>query len=420
MRHFTFKSLEELRRAAQELGAAHVQFEDDPAKVRAALARPVRFGRREIGNSLAVQPMEGCDGTLDGRPDELTWRRYERFARGGAKLIWFEATAVANEGRANTRQLCLHRASVDEFARLLEMIRRTHREHWGTAGDLFVPLQLTHSGRHSVPRPAIAYHNPYIDQKTGIPPDLPPITDPELAEIEDRYVDAARLAVQAGFDAVDMKVTHGYLAAELMGAKTREGCYGGPLENRTRFARNIIGKIRAAVGARLTICMRLGCFDGVPYFRDPQTGIGLPARYTLPYPYGFGVDPRDPQREDLTEVKQAIAWFRESGVERPSARGCQARVDRRGQERVGEPEARSIGLDDALVERLGEACLRIRADDRFHDVGRRLGHSRDDTDDLPCLRPEAGEALAEQALERRGDRERVARRECPAAALERN
>ncbi|MFB3828866.1 MAG: NADH:flavin oxidoreductase [Bryobacteraceae bacterium] len=315
MRHFTYKSLDELRRAARELGAAHVQFEDDPAKVRAVLARPVRFGRHTLGNSLAVQPMEGCDGTLDGLPGELTWRRYRRFALGGAKLIWFEATAVAGEGRANTRQLWLHPASVDEFARLLEMMRRVHRERWGDTGGLLVPLQLTHSGRHSVPHPVIAYHNPYIDLKTGIPPDLPPITDSELAALEDRYVEAARLAAQAGFDAVDMKVTHGYLAAELMGAKTREGRYGGPLENRVRFARNIMGKIRAALGGRLTICMRLGCYDGVPYFRDPQTGIGVPARYALPYPYGFGMDPDDPLREDLTEVKQAIAWFRESGVE---------------------------------------------------------------------------------------------------------
>ena len=109
-----------------------------------------------------------------------------------------------------------------------------------------------------MPRRIIAYHNPFIDAKTGTPPDYPVISDDELERLEDDYVAAARLALEAGFNAVDVKVTHGYLLSELMGAKTREGRYGGSLENRTRFIRNVIGKIRAAVGGQLMLCMRLG------------------------------------------------------------------------------------------------------------------------------------------------------------------
>ncbi|HWB95692.1 MAG TPA: hypothetical protein VG672_03295, partial [Bryobacteraceae bacterium] len=178
-----------------------------------------------------------------------------------------------------------------------------------------IPLQLTHSGRYSVPNKIIAYHNPHIDRKSGTPADQPPISDSELERLEDDYVEAARLALEAGFTAVDLKVVHGYLLSELTGAKTREGRYGGPLENRVRMIRNVLGKLRAAFGRRLRLCMRLGCFDCVPYFKDPQTGFGVPCDYEVPYPYGFGVDPQDPLREDLTDVKQAIAWFRESGVE---------------------------------------------------------------------------------------------------------
>lgn len=262
--------------------------------------------------------MEGCDGELDGRPGELTARRYARFARGGAKLIWFEATAVCREGRANTRQLWLHKGAVDDFARLLEMTRHIHRERYGTADDLLEPLQLTHSGRYSHPRRVIAYHHPTVDRKTGVPPDYPVISDDELERLEDDYVEAARLAVRAGFRAVDIKVTHGYLLSELAGAKVREGRYGGPLENRTRFVRNVAGKIRAALGSKLLLAMRLGCFDSVPYYRDPETGIGVPYEYPVPYPHGFGVDPNDPLREDLSEVKQAVCWFRDWGIELPS------------------------------------------------------------------------------------------------------
>lgn len=315
MRHFLYRTLAELRQSAEALGAAHVRFEEDPARVRQVLARKVRVGEFTTGNSIANHPMEGCDGAPDGRPGELTWRRYERFARGGAKLIWFEATAVCPEGRANPRQLWLHEGTVPEFARLLDMVRRTHAAERGTADDLLIPVQLTHSGRYSAPRRIIAYHNSGVDLKTGTPPDYPVISDDELERLEDVYVHAAQLAVKAGFRAADLKVTHGYLLSELMGAKTREGRYGGPLENRTRFVRNVIGKIRAKLGRGLMLSMRLGCYDGVPYRADPATGLGVPYDYPIPYPYGFGVDANDPLREDLTEVKQAIACFRDAGIE---------------------------------------------------------------------------------------------------------
>jgi 2,4-dienoyl-CoA reductase-like NADH-dependent reductase (Old Yellow Enzyme family) len=259
--------------------------------------------------------MEGCDATLDGHPDELTFRRYERFGAGGAKLIWFEASAIAEEGKANTRQLWLHEATVPSFARLLETTLKHHREIYGTTDDLLAPLQLTHSGRYAVPRRIIAYHNPLIDQKTDTPPDAPVISDDALERLEDAYVKAAGLALKAGFRAVDIKATHGYLLAELLGAKLREGRYGGPLENRTRLIRNVCGKIRAAYGKQLMLCMRLGCFDGVPYKIDPVTKLGVPLDYTVPYPHGFGVNPGNPMEPDFDEVIRAIKMFRDAGVE---------------------------------------------------------------------------------------------------------
>jgi NADPH2 dehydrogenase len=314
MRHFHYQNLDELQRAAEDLGARHVRFEDDPNQIRRQVSRPVDVGGFRVGNALAIHPMEGCDSTPDGRPDELTWRRYQRFAAGGAKLVWFEATAVREDGRANPRQLWITRDNVSDYARLLEMIRRTHRERWGTADDLLEPMQLTHSGRYSFPKRSIVYHNPFIDKKSGTPTDYPVIGDDELERLEDDYVAAARLGVEAGFRAVDIKVTHGYLLSEMTGAKTREGRYGGSLENRLRMIGNVIGKIRAALGSRLLICMRLGCFDSVPYFRSATTGLGVPCDYQTPYPYGFGVDADDPLRDNLTEVKQAIGKFREWGV----------------------------------------------------------------------------------------------------------
>lgn len=283
--------------------------------MQAALARKVRVGSRTAGNSMAIHPMEGCDGTLDGRPDELTWRRYERFARGGAKLIWFEATAVREDGRANPRQIQINSSNVDDYARLYEMMLRAHAEEWCSTDDLIIPIQLTMSGRYSVPTRTIAYHNPVIDRKSGTPHDYPVISDDELERLEDVYVDATGLALRAGFTAVDIKATHGYLLSELLGAKTREGRYGGSLENRTRFFKNVFGKIRARYGSQVMICMRLGCYDCVPFERDPATGLGRPLEFPTPYPWGWGVDKDNPLVPDLTEVKQAIAWFKQWGLE---------------------------------------------------------------------------------------------------------
>jgi len=311
MKHFTYKTLGELRRAADEI-APSVRFVDNPDRVRAALARPVTVGSLRVGNSTAIHPMEGCDSTLDGRPDELTIRRYERFARGGAKLIWFEATAVREDGRANPRQLWLTHENVGDYAALHANMLRWHRDSCGATDDLLIPIQLTHSGRYAVPRKTVAYHNPLIDEKSKTPSDYPVISDDELERLEDDYVAAAQLAYEAGFRAVDLKAVHGYLIHEMLGSRSHEGSrYRGPdLADRTRFVKNVLGKLRAKFGKNLTLCMRLNAFDSVPWQLN-----GEPYSYSTPYPHGWGVEANDPLREDLTEVKTLIGSLIEWGVE---------------------------------------------------------------------------------------------------------
>ncbi len=312
MRHFHYQNLTQLQQSCSDLEAHHVHFEPDTARVQTALFAPVRVGSFQVGNALAIHPMEGCDGTADGAPDTLTRRRYERFAQGGAKLVWFEATAVCPEGRANTRQLWITKANVQEFGQLLAHMRRLHAAQFGTSDDLLIPIQLTHSGRYSVPDRLIAYHHPAIDEKTNSA-GLMPLSDSELERLEDQYVEAAGLVKDAGFDAIDIKIVHGYLLSELLGAKIREGHYGGSLENRTRLARNVLGKIRAKFGTSLLLGIRLGCFDSVPY-RKRADGVGEPYPFETPYPHGFGVSLENPLVEDLTEVKAAIGLFREAGA----------------------------------------------------------------------------------------------------------
>ncbi|MGC4054062.1 MAG: hypothetical protein QM757_33680 [Paludibaculum sp.] len=97
---FHYHSLQDLRQDIDRLGV------DVPvSEVVGVLAEPVDCGRFVLPNRLVVLPMEGCDGLADGSPDELTLRRYRRFAAGGSGLLWVEACAVVEEGRANPRQI---------------------------------------------------------------------------------------------------------------------------------------------------------------------------------------------------------------------------------------------------------------------------------------------------------------------------
>src|SRR6185295_16246179 len=86
------------------------------------LAQPLNLNGIKIGNRFAIHPMEGWDGTPNGKPTELTMRRWRNFGRSGAKLIWGgEAVAVLHDGRANPNQLLINKDTRDDLARLRDV-----------------------------------------------------------------------------------------------------------------------------------------------------------------------------------------------------------------------------------------------------------------------------------------------------------
>src|SRR3954466_11022620 len=97
-----------------------------------SLLQPISVDGLTIGNRICVHPMEGWDGTPDGRPTEATVRRWRRFGESGAKLIWGgEAVAVRPDGRANPNQLAIGPHSVQDLARLREGLVDAHRATTG-------------------------------------------------------------------------------------------------------------------------------------------------------------------------------------------------------------------------------------------------------------------------------------------------
>ncbi|MFH1748883.1 MAG: hypothetical protein ABIG44_17770 [Planctomycetota bacterium] len=291
---FKIKDKAALLHKARELGV-DVPFSDDID----ILFTPIDIAGRRVPNRFAIQPMEGRDAEPDGSPGTLTFRRYRRFAAGGSGLIWFEATAVVPEGRASPAQLCISRANVDIFRRLVEQTRAAARESSGDARDVLLVLQLTHAGRYcqpdGSPRPVIAQHSPILDPRTSIAPEHPLVSDTELDRLQEAYLGAADLAATAGFDGVDIKACHGYLVSELLASFTRANSrYGGSFENRARLLLEVAARIRENVPGVL-VTSRVGAHDGIPH------------------PYGFGADQADPPAEDLAEPKELARRLRTLG-----------------------------------------------------------------------------------------------------------
>jgi len=318
--YFRYRDRDEFVRDTERAGAT-IRLSTDYS----ALFRPVKIGYLTARNSCLIHPMEGCDGTLDGRPSELTLRRYLRFARGGPGVIWGEATAIREEGRANTKQLWINDSNWEEFARLVDAVRLAdseEREGRGSAGELVLGLQLTHSGRYSYGRPYLVQRDPALDvttyedpitKKERIGPDYPLVSDEYIDQLEDDYVRAARLAHRAGFDFVDIKQCHRYFLSEMLAARARDGSYGGGYDNRTRLIKTVVARIRNEVPG-IQVATRMNAFDGVPFRTDAATGRGAARPHELPYRYGWGTSCADPGRPDLSEPVRLAKELQELGL----------------------------------------------------------------------------------------------------------
>ncbi|MFP4660561.1 MAG: NADH:flavin oxidoreductase [Halanaerobiales bacterium] len=289
IRKFYYRTLEDLRKEIQLLGL-NIPISENFDVLSDAVELS---GGTVIPNRLAIHPMEGADANPDGTPGDLNIRRYQRYADGGSGLIWFEAVAINQMGRANDQQCFLNKETVDQFKELVEMVRERAEEKDGEGFNPYLVIQLTHSGRFGQHN-KILYHHDLVDNAAAanIDPDHPVMKDEELERLEDYFVEAAELAREAGFDAVDIKACHRYLLSENLAAFTREGKYGGDYQNRTRLMKNAIKKINERVD--IDLVTRLNIYDAIPY------------------PYGWGSDKNGNEQHD--DPRRLIRELDELGI----------------------------------------------------------------------------------------------------------
>ena len=291
---------------------------DEAVEASGALAQPFELDGVRVGNRFCILPMEGWDGTVDGEPSDLTRRRWRNFGISGAKLMWGgEAVAVRQDGRANPNQLMLNMSTQRSIGGLRDELIGAHRERFGpnADADLYLGLQLTHSGRFARPEvwnqsaPLAACHHPILDRR--FPNGVRVLSDDDIDRLIDDYIAAARLAYDCGFQFIDAKACHGYLGHELLGAKTRPGRYGGSLENRMRFLSQIISGVRSAV-PQLGVVVRASIIDLVPHRKGPG-GIGEPEESTGEEP-AFGLLSEGNMDRALNDGRVLLRHLERAGV----------------------------------------------------------------------------------------------------------
>lgn len=281
---FHYKTLDEVQQKAAEMNL-HLPF----AKDTSVLTTTIQGKNFSFPNRMGIAPMEGADSLPDGSPSDYTTRRYINEAIGGSAIIWFEAISIVEEGRSSKTQLLLTKDTLENYKSFTAKIKEAGLKANGFAPYLI--MQANHSGRYSnpdnKPAPMIAYRHPELEQYREAD-DSCIVTDDYLKSLEEKFGEAARLAKEAGFDAIDIKSCHGYLLAELSSAYTRPGLYGGSYENRTRLLKNGISAAKAYEDDMFQVTSRLGIYDGYAY------------------PYGFGVSKKSGLTPDLSEPIQLV------------------------------------------------------------------------------------------------------------------
>lgn len=225
------------------------------------LFSPIRVGDCEIKNRTVMSPMGDGLANREGNVTEEMIAYYGARAKSGVGLIIVGSTCIGEDDANKPDQ---HKIFREENLRgLRRLTEGVHRY------DCRIFVQLVHTGRQG--NPAVMGHPTVAPSPlpviTGEIPGVPrALTIPEIHEIKDRFVKAAALAQRGGMDGVEIHAGHGYLIhgflSPVQNQRTDE--YGGSLENRTRFLREILTEVRAKVGPAYPISVRLSAVDLLP------------------------------------------------------------------------------------------------------------------------------------------------------------
>lgn len=217
------------------------------------LFTPIKIGAHALKNRVLMAPLTRNRADDDGVPSELATEYYRQ--RAGAGLIISEATQISPVGKGYIRTPGLH--SQDQVTQWKKITNAVHTE----GGKIFV--QLWHVGRIShtslLPdgqapvAPSAIRANAQTFTHEGFQDVSTPraLDTEEIADLIEDYRSAARLAIEAGFDGVEVHSANGYLLDQFIHAatNTRTDAYGGSAENRARLTLEVTQAVADIVGA---------------------------------------------------------------------------------------------------------------------------------------------------------------------------
>jgi 2,4-dienoyl-CoA reductase-like NADH-dependent reductase (Old Yellow Enzyme family) len=217
---------------------------------------PARLGPLTLRNRFVKSAtFEGA--TPRGQVTERLVEFHRAVAAGGVGLTTVAYCAVTPAGRVHRNCLVLDAATAGELRRVTDAV---HAEGAAAAA------QLGHAGLVADARsnggPSLAPSRRFSPPAKGF---VPAATADDLRRVREQFVAAARCAVEAGFDAVEVHVGHGYLLSSFLSPRLnrRTDEYGGSLVRRARLAREVLSAVRAAVGGRLAVTAKFNMSDGV-------------------------------------------------------------------------------------------------------------------------------------------------------------
>jgi anthraniloyl-CoA monooxygenase len=245
----------------------------EPAVDAPPMFQPFRLGELELANRVVVSPMDmyRADPSAPGMPTDFHLVHLGGKALGGAGLVMTEMVCVSETGRITPGCTGIWTdEQTRQWRRLTEFV---HSESAAKVG-----MQVGHSGRKGstklmwegidqpldegnweIVAPSPAPYQPGVNQA---PREL---TEADLADIKQQFVDAARRADEAGFDLLELHCAHGYLLSSFISPVTnlRADAYGGDLQGRLRYPLEVFAAMRAAWPARKPMTVRISATDWV-------------------------------------------------------------------------------------------------------------------------------------------------------------
>jgi len=245
------------------------------------LFRPLTLRGVTLPNRIAVSPM--CQySSEDGLPNDWHLVHLGGLAQGGAGLVITEAAAVLPEGRISPEDLGIwNMAQAEGLA---------HSVHFIKAQGAVPGIQLAHAGRKAsayAPWRGSGSVPPAAGGWTPVAPSALPfdtgwtvptaLDEPGILAVIGAFVDAARKAVAAGFQVIEVHAAHGYLLHQFLSplANRRTDSYGGSFENRTRLVREVVGALRNILPEELPLFVRLSATDWVDGGWDLDQSVAL-------------------------------------------------------------------------------------------------------------------------------------------------